>query len=70
MKAKAVRLHAAYHTQMGVYTHEMGIKEGGKLAIMAGAGLEEPQILIPGGSLFASTKAVSQYGKITAGFEV
>ena len=30
--------HAAYHTKMGVYTHEMGIKEGGKLAIMAGAG--------------------------------
>ena len=30
--------HAAYHTQMGVYTHEMGIKEGGKLAIVAGAG--------------------------------
>lgn len=30
--------HAAYHTQMGVYTHEMDIKEGGKLAIMAGAG--------------------------------
>ena len=30
--------HAAYHTQMGVYTHEMGIKENGKLAIMAGAG--------------------------------
>ncbi|MCC8017414.1 MAG: zinc-binding dehydrogenase [Lachnospiraceae bacterium] len=30
--------HAAYHTQMGVYTHEMGIHEGGKLAIMAGAG--------------------------------
>lgn len=30
--------NAAYHTQMGVYTHEMGIKEGGKLAIMAGAG--------------------------------
>ena len=30
--------HAAYHTQMGVYTHEMGIKEGGKLAITAGAG--------------------------------
>jgi|GEM_PF-830117 len=29
---------AAYHTQMGVYTHEMGIKEGGKLAIVAGAG--------------------------------
>jgi threonine dehydrogenase-like Zn-dependent dehydrogenase len=30
--------HAAYHTQMGVYQHEMGIREGGKLAIMAGAG--------------------------------
>ncbi|MCC8059279.1 MAG: zinc-binding dehydrogenase [Clostridiales bacterium] len=30
--------NAAYHTQMGVYTHYMGIKEGGKLAIMAGAG--------------------------------
>lgn len=30
--------NAAYHTQMGVYEHQMGIKEGGKLAIMAGAG--------------------------------
>lgn len=30
--------NAAYHTQMGVYTHQMGIREGGKLAIMAGAG--------------------------------
>ena len=30
--------NAAYHTQMGVYTHQKGIKEGGKLAIMAGAG--------------------------------
>jgi len=30
--------HAAYHTKMGVYHHEMGIKKGGKLAIMAGAG--------------------------------
>lgn len=30
--------HAAYHTQMGVYEHEMGIREGGKLAIVAGAG--------------------------------
>ena len=28
--------HAAYHTHMGVYKHEMGIKEGGNLAIMAG----------------------------------
>ncbi len=31
-------MNAAYHTQMGVYTHEMGIKKGGRLAIMAGAG--------------------------------
>lgn len=30
--------NAAYHTKMGVYTHQMGIKEGGKLAIVAGAG--------------------------------
>ncbi len=30
--------NAAYHTQMGVYTHQMGIRENGKLAIMAGAG--------------------------------
>ncbi|MDP9859065.1 threonine dehydrogenase-like Zn-dependent dehydrogenase [Olsenella profusa DSM 13989] len=30
--------HAAYHTKMGVYTHGMGIVEGGSLAIMAGAG--------------------------------
>ena len=30
--------NAAYHTRMGVYTHEMGIKKDGKLAIMAGAG--------------------------------
>lgn len=30
--------NAAYHTKMGVYHHEMGIKKGGKLAIMAGDG--------------------------------
>ena len=30
--------HAAYHTQAGVYEHEMGIREGGKFAIVAGAG--------------------------------
>lgn len=30
--------NATYHTQMGVYEHQMGIKEGGKLAITAGAG--------------------------------
>lgn len=31
-------LNAAYHTKMGVYTHDMGIRAGGNLAIMAGAG--------------------------------
>ncbi|EFW39381.1 zinc-binding dehydrogenase [Treponema phagedenis] len=31
-------INACYHTKMGVYTHEMGIKENGKLAILAGAG--------------------------------
>ena len=30
--------HAQYHTRQGVYTHEMGIKEGGNLAMLAGAG--------------------------------
>jgi threonine dehydrogenase-like Zn-dependent dehydrogenase len=30
--------HANYHTEMGKYTHHMGIKEGGKTAILAGAG--------------------------------
>ena len=30
--------HAAFHTRMGVYQHEMGIREGGKMAILAGAG--------------------------------
>ncbi|MDR3258855.1 MAG: zinc-binding dehydrogenase [Fusobacteriaceae bacterium] len=30
--------HAMYHTKMGVYEHQMGIVEGGKLAIIAGAG--------------------------------
>ena len=30
--------HAAYHTRPGVYHHEMGIREGGKMAILAGAG--------------------------------
>ena len=27
--------NAAYHTKMGVYHHDMGIKKGGKLAILA-----------------------------------
>jgi threonine dehydrogenase-like Zn-dependent dehydrogenase len=30
--------HASYHTSMGSYIHRMGIAEGGKLAILAGAG--------------------------------
>ena len=30
--------HAQYHTKLGCYTHEMGIVEGGNLAILAGAG--------------------------------
>ena len=30
--------HACYHTTPGVYEHKMGIKEGGNMAILAGAG--------------------------------
>ncbi len=30
--------HAQYHTTNGCYVHDMGIKKGGNLAIMAGAG--------------------------------
>ncbi len=30
--------HAAFHTRMGVYRHDMGIKEGGRMIILAGAG--------------------------------
>jgi L-sorbose 1-phosphate reductase len=30
--------HSSYHTTMGSYVHRMGIAEGGKLAILAGAG--------------------------------
>ncbi len=30
--------HATYHTKYGVYEHEMGIREGGNMAILAGAG--------------------------------
>jgi L-sorbose 1-phosphate reductase len=30
--------HASYHIKDGTYIHEMGIKEGGNLAILAGAG--------------------------------
>lgn len=30
--------HACFHTQMGVYQHQMGIRKGGKLALLAAAG--------------------------------
>ena len=30
--------HASYHTEKGRYTHEMGVRVGGDLAILAGAG--------------------------------
>lgn len=30
--------HANYHTKPGVYSHEMGVVEGGNMAILAGAG--------------------------------
>jgi len=31
-------MHASFHTQMGVYTHEMGLKKNGKVALLAAAG--------------------------------
>lgn len=30
--------HANYHTTLGEYTHKMGIKDGGKMALLAGVG--------------------------------
>jgi threonine dehydrogenase-like Zn-dependent dehydrogenase len=30
--------HASYHTRQGSYVHDMGIKEGGRMAILAGVG--------------------------------
>ncbi len=30
--------HAMYHTKLGAYTHDMGIKQGGNLALLAAAG--------------------------------
>ncbi len=30
--------HACYHTKPGIYTHDMGVTEGGNMAILAGAG--------------------------------
>ncbi|MDL2317855.1 zinc-binding dehydrogenase [Eubacteriales bacterium OttesenSCG-928-A19] len=38
LSCSAGAFHAAYHTKMGVYHHEMGIREGGRMAILGGAG--------------------------------
>ena len=38
MSCSVGAFNAAYHTKTGIYYHEMGIKKGGKLVIMAGAG--------------------------------
>jgi len=38
MSCIAGAFHASYHTKPGSYVHEMGIKEGGNLAILGGAG--------------------------------
>ena len=38
MSCSVDAFNAAYHTKIGVYHHEMGIKKGGKLVIVAGAG--------------------------------
>lgn len=38
MSCSVGALNAAYHTKIGVYHHEMGIKKGGTLVIMAGTG--------------------------------
>ena len=38
MSCSIEAFNAAYHTHMGVYKHDMGIKKDGKLAILAGAG--------------------------------
>ena len=40
--------HACYHTRMGCYEHEMGIMEGGRTAILAGAGPGSEPVLRPG----------------------
>ena len=37
MSCSVGAFNAAYHTKMGVYHHEMGIKKGGKLVIMVRA---------------------------------
>ena len=33
-----IRDSVNYHTKFGSYVHEMGIKEGGKMALLAGVG--------------------------------
>jgi L-sorbose 1-phosphate reductase len=38
MSCIAGAFHASYHTTQGSYIHEMGITEGGKMAILAGVG--------------------------------
>ena len=37
MSCSVGAFNAAYHTKMGVYHHERGIKKGGKLVIMVRA---------------------------------
>lgn len=43
MSCSVGALTAAYHTKIGVYHHEMGIKKGGKLVIVAGARSDGPE---------------------------
>ncbi len=38
MSCIAGAMHANFHVQQGGYVHEMGIKEGGQMALMAGVG--------------------------------
>jgi L-sorbose 1-phosphate reductase len=38
MSCIVAAFHSSYHTEFGVYQHKMGIKEGGKMAILAGVG--------------------------------
>ncbi len=38
MSCIAGAMHANYHTTQGSYIHEMGIKEGGQMALLAGVG--------------------------------
>jgi L-sorbose 1-phosphate reductase len=38
MSCIAGAMHANYHTKQGTYLHEMGIKEGGQMALLAGVG--------------------------------